>query len=150
MAAAAQPRDRGRAPPTTAPTGREAVLLADDESAIRRAVRRLLEGFGFEVLVARDGEEAVAAFERARDRVRAVVLDLTMPRLSGREALQRLRLLDPDVPVVITTGYGTEGLEDEPGVAAVLSKPYQPAELARTLRRVIDARAGAAAPAATP
>lgn len=149
VAAAAQPA-AGAAPAATAPTGREAVLLADDEPAIRRAVRRLLEGFGFEVLVARDGEEAVAAFERARDRVRAVVLDLTMPRLSGREALQRLRLLDPDVPVVITTGYGTEGLEDEPGVAAVLSKPYQPAELARTLRRVIDARAGAAAPAATP
>ncbi|MCO5165523.1 MAG: PAS domain-containing protein [Planctomycetes bacterium] len=147
LAGAARPRAGASPGEELPPRGQEAVLLADDEPAIRRAVRRLLEGFGFEVLVARDGEEALAVFERARAQVRAVVLDLTMPRLSGREVLQRLRALDPDVPVVITTGYGTEGLAEEPGVAAVLSKPYQPADLARTLRRVIDARAGAEAPA---
>ncbi len=126
------------------PTG-EAVLVADDEVAIRRALRPLLAAFGFEVLTARDGQEAVDLFARERARVRAVVLDLTMPRLSGREALERIRLLEPGVPVIVTTGYAVEGLAELPGVAAVLSKPYPPNDLAQTLRRVIDARPGARA-----
>jgi PAS domain S-box-containing protein len=134
-AAVARPAERAD------PRGSEAVLVADDEPSIRRALRPLLEAFGFEVLVARDGQEAVEVFSREAYRVRAIVLDLTMPRLSGREALKLIRQVDPDVPVVVTTGYAVDGLAELPGVAAVVSKPYQPAELARTLRRVIDARA---------
>ncbi len=137
----------GEAParPGATSATREVVLVADDEASIRRSMRSLLAAFGFDVLTARDGQDAVEVFARERERVRAVVLDLTMPRLSGSEALERIRRLDPDVPVVVTTGYAVEALDELPGVAAVLSKPYAPGDLALTLRRLIDARPGAAA-----
>jgi PAS domain S-box-containing protein len=133
-------RHAGATPP---PREGEVVLVADDEPAIRRAVRAMLEGFGFEVLTARDGQEAIEAFTRARDRVRAVVLDLTMPRLSGREAYEAIARLDPQVPVVLCTGFSVDSVEDLPGVAAALAKPYHAADLAKLLRRLIDARAAA-------
>jgi two-component system cell cycle sensor histidine kinase/response regulator CckA len=126
--------------------GEGLVLVVDDEKNVRISTQLLLQEFGFEVIVARDGVEAIALFEAQSGRIGAVLLDLTMPRMDGLETLKELRRIAPGVPVVLTSGYGATppGLSEigaEPGVApdAVLAKPYAAAQLVGTLQQVMRA-----------
>ncbi len=140
------------APPKTAdapgPAGRGqgVVLVVDDEKNVRRTTQLLLEELGFEVVVARDGVEAVESFRAGPARIHAVLLDLTMPRMDGVETLKELRRVAPGVPVVLTSGYGLTTPEDgperpPPGAVpdATLAKPYSAEQLLATLRRVMRA-----------
>jgi CheY-like chemotaxis protein len=118
------------------------VLIADDEPPIRLVLATMLRRLGLEVLEAEDGFEAVQLFEAHRDRVRVVMLDLVMPRLDGAHALRELRHLDPDLPVVLVSGYDlsevTEALGDhEP--SGFLQKPFDMGELQLLLGRVLEA-----------
>ena len=115
------------------PTPAPVVLLADDEPSIRRVMSQLLPLQGFDVLLAADGEEAVRTFALDPRRVAAVVLDLGMPRVNGREALRRIRALSQTVPVVVTSGAPGDEL---PGVNATLLKPYGADDLVAALRKV--------------
>ena len=130
-------------PPVLAgePQGTGVVLVVDDEDNVRRSTELLLRGLGFEVLGARDGAEAIQVFKAESGRIDAVLLDLTMPKMNGIEALQVLRAIAPAVPVILTSGYGATRLDDEPkggaGPDAVLSKPYSMDHLLATLRRVM-------------
>lgn len=130
-------------PPVLAgePPGTGVVLVVDDEDNVRRSTELLLRGLGFEVLGARDGAEAIQVFKAESGRIDAVLLDLTMPKMNGIEALQVLRAIAPGVPVILTSGYGATRLDDEPkggaGPDAVLSKPYSMDHLLATLRRVM-------------
>jgi PAS domain S-box-containing protein len=120
--------------------GRGVVLLVDDEKNVRISTQLLLREFGFEVIPAGDGTEAIDALRSARGRIDAVLLDLTMPRMDGAETLRHLRSIAPEIPVVLTTGYGSAPLDDEPRAErpdAVLPKPYAEEELFATLRRVM-------------
>ncbi len=79
-------------------------------------------------------------YERERHRIDLVILDLTMPQLSGRDALARLACIDPQVPVLFASGYPAEnvtGLE-QGRILGFIAKPYQPEELARTVRVALD------------
>ena len=118
--------------------GGETVLVADDQEAVRGLARTVLERSGFRVLLARDGAEAVEVFRREHERVRVVVLDRTMPRLSGPEALLALRALAPGVGVIMTSGYGAD--PGDVAADAFLSKPYPPQMLGQAVRRVLDSR----------
>jgi CheY-like chemotaxis protein len=84
------------------------ILIADDEALVLVAIRRLVASFGMRVLEATDGEEAVQVFRRHRSEIDAVILDITMPKLSGPEALEELRRLSPDVKVLFATGYSEQ------------------------------------------
>lgn len=112
---------------------------------MRISTELLLRGFGFDVIAAQDGAEAVEVFRSASGRIDAVLLDLTMPRMDGVETLKELRRIAPEVPVVLTSGYGTTPLDDEPagseGPDAVLPKPYSAERLLATLLRVTKGRA---------
>jgi PAS domain S-box-containing protein len=127
--------------PTREAQGEGLILLVDDEKNVRISTDLLLRGFGFEVIVARDGAEAVEVFRSQSGRIDAVLLDLTMPRMDGMETLKELRRIDPEVPVVLASGYGSTQLDTEPqrsgGPDAVLPKPYAAEGLLSTLRRVI-------------
>ena len=119
------------------------ILLVDDERNVRRSTQLLLQNFGFEVLLAKDGVEGVEVFRAHAPVLRAVLLDLTMPRKDGKETLRELRQIAPEVPVILTSGYGATSL-DEPGASsrepspdAVLAKPYSADELFRILQRVM-------------
>jgi two-component system cell cycle sensor histidine kinase/response regulator CckA len=116
------------------------VLVVDDEKNVRSSIELLLHGLGFEVLTACDGAEAVAVFTVESARIDAVLLDLTMPRMSGLEVLKVFRGIAPAVPVILTSGYGAARFEAEPsgGAApdAVLAKPYSVDHLLATLARV--------------
>ena len=115
----------------------------DDEAAVRRLVARMLEPLGYDVVVARDGEEAVAHYSDARAAGRpfaAVLIDLTIPGgMGGLEALGRLRQLDPAVVAIVSSGYSNDPVLArwaEHGFRAALAKPYLAAELRETLRRL--------------
>jgi PAS domain S-box-containing protein len=122
--------------------GRETVLLAEDEPLVRALMADALGRFGYTVLVAKDGEEAVQIFLQERQRIALVVLDAIMPRLGGRQALARMRELQPDLRAVFITGYAPEA----PGIAELLSggrvallrKPFLAVELGTEIRALLD------------
>lgn len=116
-----------------------AVLLVDDEPMIRELGRAVLEQAGYRVLTADDGDTGVEAFAAHRSGIGVVVLDVTMPRLSGREAFLRIRQLDPAAKVIFSTGFAAEDISSLPGTLGVLPKPYRPADLLDAVRAAIPA-----------
>ena len=120
----------------------ETVLVADDEPAVRDLARAGLELAGFRVLLATDGVEAVEAFRAARDTVRAVVLDVGMPRMSGRQAFDAIRALDPAARVLFASGYTDPApLPELTAITRALQKPYIPGQLAAAVADLLAARA---------
>ncbi|MBI5499280.1 MAG: PAS domain S-box protein [Deltaproteobacteria bacterium] len=113
------------------------VLVVDDEEAPRLVARAMLERLGFATQGAADGETAIEEFRRTSDRLAAVVLDLTMPGTAGDRVLAELRLIRPDVPVVMVSGYEEPALRDGLRPDAFVHKPFVLEELVEALRRVM-------------
>ena len=121
--------------------GSGTILLVDDEPSVRRPLRRALEHYGYTVLEARDGVEALEVYGTASDRIRLVVLDEKMPRMCGHEVLAELRVRDPDLPVLLTSGYSPEDadLPDSMSLAdGYLVKPYELSQLTSMVRQLLD------------
>jgi CheY-like chemotaxis protein len=117
------------------------VLLVDDERAILQATTAALGQLGFSVLVAADGQEAMEAFQADLARIDLVIMDLTMPRMDGREAFQTMRRLKPDVKVILSSGYNEqESIQNfiGKGLAGFLQKPYTLDSLRRTIHRILS------------
>ncbi|WLT32188.1 PAS domain-containing sensor histidine kinase [Geothrix sp. PMB-07] len=103
------------------------VLLVDDEATILDAIGPALEALGLRVILARDGQEAVDAFRADPASIDLVLMDLTMPRMDGRDAYQAMRRLRPDARVVLSSGYNEiESIQSlaGKGLAGFLQKPY--------------------------
>jgi PAS domain S-box-containing protein len=112
------------------------VLLVDDEEPVRALGRRMLERLGLGVITAADGEQAVATFKRRRAEISCLVLDLTMPRMDGEAALEQIRRLDEQVPVVMSSGYDESKLAERLGrrrSVSFIQKPYRMEDLRRVL-----------------
>jgi CheY-like chemotaxis protein len=108
------------------------VLIADDEDAVLSIAEAILTRSGYSIVVARDGVEALSQHQQHAGLVRAVLLDWTLPLLDGEGVLRELRRRDPNLPVIVSTGYGrpSAGLADIPGPEPLsLPKPYRLAEL---------------------
>ncbi|MDX2192332.1 MAG: response regulator [Gemmatimonadales bacterium] len=147
-------RGAGRLPPAPAPDpsggdprahlrGTETVLLVDDEPSVRRTGSRILARFGYEVLVAQDGVEALEVLESpAGAAVALVVTDMVMPRMDARDLITRLRQRWPTLPVLLSTGYDMGRLA--PGELQLFSrlvpKPYTPEEILTAVRQTLDER----------
>lgn len=138
----AQAKDMETAWETLAGSGR--VLLMDDERIIREGTGVVLESFGYEVEVARDGAEAVMLYVRARESgypFAVVILDLTVRGgMGGQEACEILRKMDPAVKAVVSSGYSDDPVLvnfREHGFCGVAVKPYEPRELAEALYKVV-------------
>jgi CheY-like chemotaxis protein len=127
------------APPLPAPGRGEAVLVADDEPLVRNLARNALERHGYRVLLAADGAEAVEVFRRAGEKVALAVLDVSMPQLSGRQAFEAIRRLDPGVRVLFASGHPVAALAADDPAARFLHKPYTPSTLAAAVRDLLDA-----------
>lgn len=140
--AAGAARERREAP-AAAPArwrGFGKILVADDEEMVRELARRVLEEAGFEVVLAEDGRAAVLLFQQHAREIAVVLLDMTMPRLSGEEVFLRLRELDPGIPIILTSGYTEQlaiGRFSPGGLAGFIQKPYRPADLLAKLQRVL-------------
>jgi PAS domain S-box-containing protein len=122
--------------------GHEAILLAEDEPALRALAATTLTALGYQVVATRDGEEAVREFERKDGQFALVVLDVVMPRLGAREAYDRMRKVAPGVRVLFTTGYAPastrigEIIADD--AVPLLEKPFTPEALGAAVRDAID------------
>ena len=120
-----------------------AVLVVDDDAGIRATLRLLLEHLGYEVHSASGGAEALALLDVHRADLVAVLLDLTMPGLSGRDTLSAMVARAPDLPIVLMSGFSEMDFANAPGAAAFLQKPYGVDELERALRAAIASKASA-------
>ncbi len=116
------------------------ILVVDDEQIVRSLARHALERYGYSVLLAEDGGRGLDLFRREADRIRCVVLDLTMPVLSGEETLTRMKAVRTDIPIILSSGFNevqaVRRFEGK-GLAGFLQKPYKAAGLVETVRRVL-------------
>jgi CheY-like chemotaxis protein len=127
--------------PDEAPVpGAGTILLVEDEEILRVTGVHLLESLGYRVITAADGQEGVDCFARHRDTIDLVILDMVMPVLGGRQAFARLRELDPEVKVLLASGFTkVEDLDAlmREGLAGFIHKPFRSVELSRVIARLL-------------
>ncbi|MDA8325343.1 MAG: PAS domain S-box protein [Nitrospiraceae bacterium] len=126
---------------TEAEGGVETLLVAEDDEAIRQLNTELLRNYGYRIIEAVDGEDAVAKFRQNMDDVQLIIMDGIMPKKNGKEAYEEIRAINPSVRVIYLSGYAEdiisrEGLL-EPGTNFIL-KPVTPANLLKKVRDVLD------------
>jgi len=130
--------------------GSGTVLVVDDEDPLRATATEALRHIGFETLEARDGLEALETFNRNQDRIRLILLDLTMPRMDGEDAYRKLRENGLLAPVILTSGFSERDVLQHfksRGIAGFLQKPYRLQALVQMIRTVLPgAEDGAGAP----
>jgi len=117
------------------------VLLADDDSLVRRAIRSQLETAGFDVLEANDG---IRAMDLLREDIAAVVVDLKLPGAPGLDVLRDVRARFPETPVIMTSGQGNVPDAVQAmrfGAAQYLAKPFHPEEVLRAVRQAVQSTA---------
>jgi PAS domain S-box-containing protein len=126
--------------------GAGTILVVDDEELVQRTLKIALERYGYTVVTASGGEAAIRFAEEAGDAISLVLLDMTMPGMSGEETLQHLRISRPHVPVVATSGYNeVEALRRfGAGLSGFIQKPYTPRKLAAKIRDVLTSASPAA------
>ncbi|RPI76483.1 MAG: PAS domain-containing hybrid sensor histidine kinase/response regulator, partial [Desulfobacteraceae bacterium] len=125
--------------------GTETVLLVDDEKTILEVVQDMLIRFGYTALVAENGESALGIYQKEKDRIQVVILDLNMPGMGGQKCLVELLSINPEVKVIIASGYTANRKVQEAldiGALAFLPKPYYHTEILRKIREVCDKQPG--------
>lgn len=121
----------------------ELILVVDDEDLIREVARNALERFGYRVLLAQNGTEAVALYAIHRGDIAAVITDMAMPVMDGPATILALRTINPDVRIIGSSGQGSSsmmqvGKMQSCGLSHFIAKPYTAETLLRTLARVLD------------
>jgi nitrogen-specific signal transduction histidine kinase/ActR/RegA family two-component response regulator len=116
------------------------ILVVDDEAVIRMTSGTLIRDLGYEVTLAEDGEEALDLYRQDQERFDLVILDMVMPKLNGTDTFRRLRELDSDARVLISSGFtrdaGIGDLRDE-GLLGFIKKPYRRSELSQVLSEIL-------------
>jgi CheY-like chemotaxis protein len=134
---------RGEKVPEGIPMGEgELVLVVDDEAAIRDIAKQILESYGYRVLTAGDGTEALALFAQRKADIRVIITDMIMPYMDGAATVRALRKIDPSVRIIASSGFsaGAQGKDAAaPGTDGFLVKPYTSETLLETLRTVLSA-----------
>ena len=117
---------------------RGTILVVDDDPGVQKMVRRALVHRGFQILAASNGMEGVSVFEEHRDAVRLILMDMTMPRMGGVEALREIRARGGTVPILLSTGYDVDAM-DTPvkEFSGVLEKPYDVQDLWTAVERAL-------------
>jgi len=130
------------APAVEIATGRERILLVDDEPALAEVGKRILEQYGYTVTAKDSSLDAYEAFRADPDNFDLIITDLTMPHLTGLELTRELRGIRPRIPVILCSGNSQkaeEGLLAEAGIAACIMKPLVAGELSLLVRKILDA-----------
>jgi len=121
--------------------GEETILLVDDEDMIIDAGKEMLEEMGYTVLAAESGMEAIDTYREKDDEIDMVILDMIMPEMGGGETYDRLREGDPEIKVLLSSGYSIEGEATEileRGCNGFIQKPFDMKEISRKIREVLD------------
>jgi PAS domain S-box-containing protein len=124
------------------PGGTETILVADDDDEVRKTTRSVLAESGYTVLEAVDGSDAIEKFRKAGRNISLVLLDVVMPRKNGKEAYDEMRKLNPGLPVLFTSGYAANVIEEKGKSLEgkpFISKPVRPEELLKKVRELLDA-----------
>jgi len=119
----------------------ETVLLVDDEVVIINVVKSILEGMGYNVLIARCGEDAIEVYKKNGQEIDLVILDMSMPSMGGSETYDSLKDVNPDVKVLLTSGYSIDGQASEileRGCDGFIEKPFTINELSQKLRGILE------------
>jgi polar amino acid transport system substrate-binding protein len=115
--------------------------LAEDDASLRKLVVSVLEEFGYTVISAVDGEDAVKKFMENKDRIQLLLFDLIMPKKNGREAYDEIRKMKPDIRVLFSSGHAPDLVRElaspEHGVS-VAHKPISPLDLLQKVRKILD------------
>ena len=122
--------------------GEETILIVDDNTVLIDVTREMLNCLGYRVLCARSGREAIEIYGRHRGDIDLVILDMVMPGLNGGDTFQILQDMDPQVKVVLSSGYSFHDLVKvvmERGIKAFLHKPYSLQELSQKITEVLKA-----------
>ena len=121
----------------------ETILFVDDEQIITDMMSKILEGLGYRVLFAYNGEEAVEIYRVNWNQVDLVIMDMIMPGIGGGEAIERIKSINPQVKVLLSSGYSLDGeakeILDRGGAQAFLQKPFQLKELSKKIKEVLEA-----------
>lgn len=121
--------------------GQETILIVDDEPFIINVTRDILKSFGYEVLTAQSGKEAIQTYQTHDGSIGLVILDMIMPDMGGGDVFERLKAINPGVRVILASGYSISGHAQtimEQGCSAFLQKPFGMIELSRKVREVLD------------
>jgi polar amino acid transport system substrate-binding protein len=121
--------------------GSETILLAEDDETVRNMVLSLLGSFGYEVIVAVDGEDAVIKYRENRERVHLLLFDVIMPNKSGKDAYDEIKEIEPDIKVIFASGYASDAIYQKTLAdynVMLISKPYLPTNLLTMVRSVLD------------
>ena len=121
--------------------GTETILLVDDEETIRNLVTRLLNKFGYKVVTANDGKEALEIYQRECNSISLIILDLIMPVMDGKKCLAEILRVNPNAKVVLASGHSESGLASgaTAGAMGFVKKPYDMWQLLTRIRDILDA-----------
>nr|MBC8362099.1 PAS domain S-box protein [Candidatus Desulfatibia profunda] len=121
--------------------GDETILLVDDEKIIIDVAKELLKRIGYKVLIAKSGKAAVELYEANTAEIDMVILDMIMPEMGGGETYDRLKKINPDVKVLLSSGYSIDGQATEilkRGCSGFIQKPFRMKDLSHKLREILD------------
>ena len=124
-------------------TGSETVLFVDDEEIMTEVAGDLLRLLGYKVLIAGNGKEAIRIYEEKKERIDLVILDMIMPDMGGGETYDRMKDINPEVKVLLSSGYSINGQATEildRGCNGFIQKPFKMVELSQKLREILDER----------
>jgi PAS domain S-box-containing protein len=126
---------------TTIPGGMETILLVEDDGMIRELCAELLNSFGYRVISAGNGKEALEIFQKDKDRISLILLDLIMPVMDGWQCLAKILRIDPNAKVIIASGYLESGIAkgmQAKGAMGFVQKPFDMRQLLTTIRKALD------------
>lgn len=120
--------------------GEETILIAEDEDLVRESYSEVLQNFGYKVLSAKDGEEALAAFNKHKDGIDLVLTDVIMPRKNGKELIKEIQSVKPDIKVIFMSGYSQDLIDDKSLIedkTYFLPKPITPINLLKIIKEIL-------------
>lgn len=120
--------------------GNGTILVIDDEEVVRNVTKRMLTRLGYTPLVAEDGPTGIEIFQKHKEEIVCVLLDMTMPKMSGEATFQHLKSIDPNVRVLLMSGYSEQEASHRfmgKGLAGFMQKPYTPQDLNEKLKEVL-------------
>jgi len=122
-------------------SGDETVLVAEDDVSLRKLMTIVLESFGYSVITAVDGEDAIAKFMENRKRISIVILDMIMPKKNGKEVGEAIREVSPGIKILFASGYTMDiikGKELAADGSDFIHKPFTPKDLLSKVREILD------------
>lgn len=117
----------------------DTILLVDDDAGVRKLAASMLEMNGYTVIEAGNGQQGLESFTQHHEEVRLILSDVVMPQMTGTDLIQRIRNIDPSMPVMLMTGYASD--VDVPQTIPVLSKPFTLESLLHTVESCLAAPA---------